>query len=71
MKKKGFVYVPKNGKKAFIQLKIIFVKGSCYCIKCKTPGHIEKDYKNIKHNSYVSFDSYYVLKRYSNGSVKV
>jgi hypothetical protein len=50
--------------------KTIFVKGSGYYMKYKKIGHVEKDCKNVKDNSYASFDSCYVLKRYSNGSVK-
>ena len=70
IKKEGLRYVPKNGKKAFIHHKTTFVKGIGYCMKCKKTGYVEKDCKNGKNNSYAYFDSCYVLKRYSNGSVK-
>ena len=68
--KEGLRYVPKKGKKAFVHHKTMFVKGNSYCMRCKKTGHVEKECKNVKDNSYASFDSCYVLRRCSNGSVK-
>ena len=68
MNKQGFGYIPKKGKKAFVQTKTTFVKssGKSYCEKCKKVGHDEKNCTNKK---VISFDSSYILMRNSNGNV--
>ena len=68
LNKQGFGYIPKKGKKAFVQTKTIFVKssGKSYCEKCKKVGHVEKNCTNKK---VISFDSSYILMKNSNGNV--
>ena len=50
LNKQGFGYIPKKGKKAFVQIKTTFVKssGKSYCKKCKKVGHVEKNCTNKK-----------------------
>jgi hypothetical protein len=68
LNKQGFGYIPKKGKKAFVQTKTTFVKssGKPYCEKCKKVGHVEKNCTNKK---VISFDSSYMLMKNSNGNV--
>ena len=68
LNKQGFGYIPKKGKKAFVQTKTTFVKssGKPYCEKCKKVGHVEKNWTNKKD---ISFDSSYILMKNSNGNV--
>ena len=68
MNKQGFGYIPKKGKKVFVQTKTTFVKssGKPYYEKYKKVGHDEKNCTNKK---VISFDSSYILMRNSNGNV--
>ena len=67
LNKQEFGYIPKKGKKAFVQTKTTFVKssGKSYCEKYKV-GYVEKNCTNKKVKS---FDSSYILMRNSNGNV--
>ena len=68
LNKQGFGYIPKKGKKVFVQTKTIFVKssGKPYYEKCKKVGYVEKNSTNKK---VISFDSSYMLMKNSNGNV--
>ena len=68
LNKQGFGYIPKKGKKTFVQTKTTFVKssGKPYCEKYKKVGHVEKNCTNKK---VISFYSSYILMRNSNGNV--